>query len=79
VGDDVVRGVEALALERLREDRDRAVVLVAHDPARQVLAGELAALEVERVAVAVVGRHAEHAHAAGVLDPPHLPVVRGCR
>ena len=50
-------------------------MLVAHDAPRQVLAGELAALEVEGVAVAVVRRRAEDADAAVVLEPAQLPVV----
>ena len=41
--------------------RDRAVVLVADDAPRQMLAGDLPALEIEGVAVAVVRRRAEDA------------------
>ncbi len=73
---DVVGRVQPLALEAIGDHRDRAVVLVAHDAAGQVLARKLPALEVERVAVAVVRRHAKDAHAAVVLEPAHLPVVR---
>src|SRR5205807_9461154 len=62
--DDVVRGVERLAVVLVRDDRHRAVVLVAHDAPGEVLARELAALEVEGVAVAVVRRSAEHGDAA---------------
>ena len=54
----------------------RAVVLVAHHAAREMLAGELPALEIERIAVAVVRGCAEHADAAVVLRPSHLPIVR---
>src|SRR5262245_34898094 len=64
VGDDVVRRVQALAVVGVGDDGDRAVVLVADDAPREVLAGELAALEVEGVAVAVVRGHPEDAHAA---------------
>jgi hypothetical protein len=73
---DVVRRIESLALVRVGDDRDRAIVLVPNDAPGQVLARELAALEVERVAVAVVRRHAEHLHASVVLEPPQLPIVR---
>jgi hypothetical protein len=51
-------------------------VLVAHHAPGEVLAGELAALEVEGVAVAVVRRAAEHRDAAVVLEPAELTVVR---
>jgi len=40
-----------------------------------MLAGELAALVVERIAVGVVGGTAEHADTAVILGPSHLPVV----
>jgi len=40
-----------------------------------VLAGDLTALEVERVAVAVAGRFAKHAHMAVLFQPPQLDVV----
>src|SRR5947199_6800133 len=74
--DDVVRGVERLAVVLVRDDRHRAVVLVAHDAPGEVLARELAALEVEGVAVAVVRRSAEDGDAAVVVEPAELPVVR---
>src|SRR5439155_8996281 len=73
--DDVVGRVEPLAVVLVGDERDGPVVLVAHHAPGQVLARELAALEVERVAVAVVRRLAEHGHAAVVLQPPELPVV----
>src|SRR6185436_588760 len=68
MGDDVVGRVQALAVVPVGDEADRAVVLVADDPAREVLARELAALEVERVAVAVVRRAAENGHPAVVLQ-----------
>src|SRR5439155_1151201 len=52
--DDVVGRVEPLAVVLVGDERDGPVVLVAHHAPGQVLARELAALEVERVAVAVV-------------------------
>src|SRR5262245_12592086 len=72
---DVVRRVEALAVVRLGDHRDRSVVLVADDAVRQVLARQLAALEVERVAVGVVRRLPEHGHPIVVFDPAQDPVV----
>src|SRR5262249_62172219 len=51
----VVRRIEALAIEGISDDRYRPVVLVADDPPGQVLAGDLPALKIEGVAVAVVG------------------------
>ena len=74
--DDVVRRVERLAVIAIGNHRHAAVVLVAHDAARQVLARQLPALNVERVAVGVVRWAAKHADVIVVLDPPHLPVVR---
>ena len=65
-----------LPFKEFGEHRDRAVELVADHAPREMLAGDLPALEVEGVAVAVVRRHAEHRHVAVVLDPAHLPVVR---
>src|SRR4029079_8333350 len=69
VGDDVVRRVELLAAEIVGEHGRGAVVLVSNDPAGEVLARELAALEVERVAVGVIGGRAEHADVTVVLRP----------
>src|SRR4051794_10843270 len=40
-----------------------------------MLAGQLPALEVERVAVGIVGWRTEYADVAVVLRPSHLPVV----
>src|SRR5882724_1110621 len=40
-----------------------------------MLARKLPAMEVEHVAVAVVGIPAKHRHVAVVLDPAHLPAV----
>ena len=74
--DDVVRRVQPLALKLLGDDGHRAVRLVADDTPAAVLARELAPLVVERVAVAVARRIAEHRHAAVLLDPSHLHVVR---
>ena len=72
---DVVGRVQPLAVVHVGDQSDRAVVLVAHHASREVLARELAALEIKRVAIAVVRRHAEHTHAAVVLEPAQLPVV----
>src|SRR2546423_2452820 len=58
------------------DDRDRPVQLVAHHAPGDMLARQLTALEIERVAVAVVGRRAKHADAAVVFDPAKLAVVR---
>ena len=74
--DDVVRRVQAPALETVRDDRHRAGVLVARHAPAAVLAGDLAPFVVERVAVAVAGRAAEDADVAVLLQPAHLAVVR---
>ena len=76
MGHGVVGRVEPLALERVGDAPHRAVELVADHAPPQMLAGDLPPLEVEGVAVAVVRRQAEDRHAAVVLDPAQLPVVR---
>ncbi|MNN11123.1 hypothetical protein D3C81_1240670 [compost metagenome] len=65
LADDVVGGVEALALVAVCKDRDGPVVLGAGDAARQVLAADQPALLVTAVAIAEVGRLAEHAPLVG--------------
>jgi hypothetical protein len=40
-----------------------------------MLAGELSALEVERVAIGIVGRISEYGDVAIILRPSHLPVI----
>ena len=72
---DVVGRVQALAFELVGDDGDGAVVFVADDAAAAVLAGKLAAFEIERVAVAVAGGIAEGGDAAILFDPAHLDVV----
>ena len=66
---------ERLAAEAVGQDGGLAVVLVADDAAVAVLAGDLAALGVERIAVGVAGRAAHHADMAVVLEPAELDVV----
>src|SRR5258708_23898050 len=63
------------ALVTVGDDGDRAVELVTDDAPRQVLARDLPALIVERVAVAVIGRHAENADVAVVFQPAQLAIV----
>src|SRR5208282_5270364 len=75
VDDGVVRCVERLAIEAIGQDGRLAVVLVADDAAVAVLAGDLAALTVERVAVGVAGGVADDADVAVVLDPAELDVI----
>ena len=74
--DDVVRAVEALALEALGEDRDRAVVLGAGDAPVAVLARDETAFAVDRVAVRIAGRRPEDAGLAGRLVEAQHAVVR---
>ncbi len=61
LADDVVRRVEALALEAVDQRDDPAVVLGARDPAPAVLAGQQASPAVAGVAVGVARGLAEHA------------------
>ena len=76
VDDGVVRRIELLAVVGGGEDGRRAVVLVAHDLPVAVLAGDLAPLPVEGVAVAVAGRVAEDADVAILFEPAQLDIVR---
>ena len=75
VGHDIVRRIETFAIELRRDDGHRAIELIAHDAAHQVLARDLPSLKVEGVAVAVVGRLAEDAHMAIIFQPAQLSVV----
>src|SRR6266404_447316 len=61
----IVGCVKGLSLPFLCKHSDRAVVLITHDAASGVLAGNLAALEIEGVAVAVV---------RGVAKDAYVPV-----
>src|SRR5262249_15789593 len=65
----------ALPLPLIGQDGDGAVVLVADDAAVAVLEGNLAALEVEGIAIAVAGRLAHDADVAVVVEPAELHVV----
>ena len=71
----IVRRIQTLALICIGDDGDRSVVLVADDATRRVLARELAALMIERVAVAVVRRRPEHGDPPVVFQIAHLAVV----
>src|SRR6267378_8685623 len=73
---EVVRRVQTLALIRIGNGGNRSVVLVPHDAARTMLARELAALKIKRVAVAVVRRRAEHRDPPVIVQIAHLAVVR---
>ena len=74
--DGVVGRVERLALPVIGQHGDGAVVLVADHAAGAVFAGDLAALPVERVAVAVAGRVAKRADVPVFLEPAQLHIVR---
>ena len=75
VYDGVVRGIERFSVKTRCENGFGPVVFVAHNAPVFVLAGNLATLIVERVAVAVPAGFAEEGHAVIVLDPAHLQVV----
>src|SRR5579872_197233 len=72
---EIIRRVQALAVKAVGNHRHRAVEFPADDAAEEVLGGELPPLEVERVAVAVVGRLAEHADAPVVPQHAELRVA----
>src|ERR1019366_5747056 len=71
----VVRGIERLALPFLGDHRHAAIVFIAHYAPQTMLAGNLPALEIESVPVAVFRRCAESAGVAVLLQPAHLAVV----
>src|SRR3954453_4886714 len=73
--DDVVRRVQLLAVVIVAKHGRGAVMFITRHPPGQMFAGKLTALEIERVAVGIVGRRAEHADATVVFAPAHLPVV----
>src|ERR1700730_841113 len=64
---DVVWRVEGLPLEIISDELQRPVMLPTHDATVEVLAGELATLEIDGIAVSVVRRAAE------CSDPAILP------
>jgi hypothetical protein len=74
--DHVVGRVQALALPRVRQHADAAVILRAGDASAAVLAGDQPAGGVPGVPVREVRRVAPDAGLAGLLVPPHQPVVR---
>ena len=69
--DDVVRGVEPLALEPIHDRRPRPVRLVARHASRAVLAGEDPPVMIERVAVREIGRPDELRGAVGLRPAAH--------
>src|SRR6266550_2486681 len=72
---DIVRRVEMLALPELRDGADRAVMLVANKAPAAMFARDLTSLMIERVAVAVVRRLAEHRDAAVIFDVAQLAII----
>ena len=72
---DVVRRIQALALEAVHQDRDGAVIFRARDPAPAVLAGHEPSLAVARVAIGEIRRLPVDADGAGLFLPLHDPVV----
>ena len=73
--DDVVGGVEPLALIAVGEHHDAAVPMGHGDAARQMLAGDQPALVVDGVAVGIVRALAEHRDLMAGLGEPHHAVV----
>src|ERR1700678_1374195 len=75
MGGEVVGRIERLAFEIVGQHFQRSVMLPAHHAAKEILAGELAALEIERVSVAVIGGPAERRDLAGFPDITVLRVA----
>src|SRR5690348_17095592 len=74
--DDVIRPVEPFPVELVGQNGDFAGLLVANKTPGLVLASELAALPVERIAIAEIGWFAKYVHMAVFFEPAHLAVVR---
>src|SRR5579872_1827892 len=72
---DVVRGIERLALPFIGENGDGAGMFVADDAACVMLARELTALPIKRISVRIVRRRAEGADVVVFFEPAQLPVV----
>src|SRR5262249_45174581 len=72
---DVVRRIQRLAFELLRDDGNRAIRLIARDAPAAVLARKLTPFVVERIAVAVPGRIAKRRDTTVVFDPSQLNVI----
>ena len=75
VNNRVVGSIQLLAVDLVRQHGDRAVVLVTDHAAVAVLAGNLAARPVERVAVGIARGVAERADVPVLFQVPHLDVV----
>jgi hypothetical protein len=73
---DIVWRVERLAVVGIGDDGRRPVMLPADDAAVEMLARNLTALEIECIAVAVVGRPAKHGHPTVVPDVAVLHIAR---
>src|SRR5262249_13996015 len=72
---DVVRSVEWFVLPALCQHGEAAVMLMAHDSARGVFAGNEPPFPVKGVAVAVVRWRTEHAYMSIFLQPASLEIV----
>src|SRR4029079_16307807 len=73
---DIVGRIQPLALEFIGDHGYGPAIFVARDAASAMLAGKLAALKIEGVAVAISRGTAEHADAIVLFPPPHLHVIR---
>ncbi len=76
VHDRIVRRIEWCAVEPVGEHGNGLIMLVADDLPIAVLAGDLAALSVEEVAVTVAGRRAEDAHVAVLSRSAVRDIIR---
>src|SRR5208283_1238011 len=72
---EVVRGVELLVLKLVHEHGNGAIVFGASKAPGVMFAGEKASLAVTKVAIAIVGRAAENADLAGILEPTQHAIV----
>src|SRR5690606_35509668 len=72
---EILGSIEPAALIAVGDDADPAIGFIAQHAASAVLGGQLPALKVEGVAVAVAGRFTEVRDAAVVLYPAQLPVT----
>src|SRR5690242_20845923 len=73
---DIVGRIQPLAFKFIGDHGYGPGIFVARDAASAMLAGKLAALKIEGVAVAISRGTAEHADAIVLFPPAHLHVIR---
>ncbi len=74
--DCIIRGVAGLAVKAIGKDSNEPIMLAADDLPSAVLAGDLAALPLKRVAVTVAGGLSKHTNLAVLFEAAVLDIAR---